>query len=48
MGVLKKLRLDYVVKAVVMVVIGIILAVWTKASLDFMARALAVLRQAMA
>ena len=43
MGVLKKLRLDYVVKAVVMVVIGIILAVWTKASLDFMARALAVL-----
>ena len=43
MGVLKKLKLDYVVKAVVMVVIGIILAVWTKASLDFMARALAVL-----
>ncbi len=43
MGFLKKLKLDYVIKAVVMVVIGVILAVWSKASLDFMARALAVL-----
>ncbi len=43
MGALKKLNLDYVVKAVVMVAIGVVLAVWTKASLDFMARALAVL-----
>lgn len=43
MGFIKKMKIDYVIKAAVMVVIGIILTVWTKASLDFMARALAVL-----
>ncbi|MCR5555955.1 MAG: DUF308 domain-containing protein [Butyrivibrio sp.] len=43
MGALKKISLDYVIKAVVMVVIGVILAVWTKASLNIVARALAAL-----
>ena len=41
MGALKKMSLDYVIKAIVMVVIGVILAFWTKASLNIMARALA-------
>ena len=43
MGALKKMSLDYVIKAVVMVVIGVVLAVWTKASLNIVARALAAL-----
>ncbi len=43
MNVLKKIRLDYVVQAAFMIAIGVVLAVWTKASLDIMARALAVL-----
>ena len=43
MGALKKINLDYVIKALVMVVIGVVLAVWTKASLDIVARALAAL-----
>ena len=43
MGALKKMSLDYVVKAVVMVAIGVVLAVWTKASLDIVARVLAAL-----
>ncbi len=43
MGAIKKMKPDYVIKAVVMIVIGIVLAVWTKASLDIMARALAAL-----
>ena len=43
MGALKKINLDYVIKAVVMVVIGVVLAVWTKASLNIVARALAAL-----
>ena len=43
MGAIKRMKPDYVIKAVVMIVIGIVLAVWTKASLDIMARALAAL-----
>jgi uncharacterized membrane protein HdeD (DUF308 family) len=43
MGALKKINLDYVVKALLMVVIGVVLAVWTKASLNIVARALAAL-----
>ncbi len=43
MGALKKMSLDYVIKAVAMVVIGVVLAIWTKASLDIVARALAAL-----
>lgn len=41
MGAIRKMKPDYVIKAVVMIVIGIVLAVWTKASLDIMARTLA-------
>ena len=43
MGAIKRMKPDYVIKAVVMIVIGIVLAVWTRASLDIMARALAAL-----
>ena len=43
MGALKKINLDYVIKALLMVVIGVVLAVWTKASLNIVARALAAL-----
>ncbi len=43
MGALKKIKPDYAIKAIVMVAIGVLLAFWTEASLDFMARALAVL-----
>ncbi|MBR4667429.1 MAG: DUF308 domain-containing protein [Butyrivibrio sp.] len=43
MGALKKIKPDYATKAIVMVAIGVLLAFWTEASLDFMARALAVL-----
>ena len=43
MGALKRIKPDYATKAIVMVAIGVLLAFWTEASLDFMARALAVL-----
>ena len=43
MEALKKMKPDYVIKSGVMVAIGLVLVVWTKASLDVMARALAVL-----
>ena len=43
MKTLKNIRPDYLIRAVVLIVVGIVLAVWTAASLDVMARALAVL-----
>ncbi len=43
METFKKMSPDYVIKAVVMIVIGLVLAIWTQASLDIMARALALL-----
>ncbi len=43
MEFLKKMKLEYVLQAIVMIIIGIVLIVWTQASLDMMARALAVL-----
>ena len=39
----KKVRLDRIIQAVVMIVIGIVLIAWTKATLDIIARALAIL-----
>ena len=43
MSLFKKIRLDYVAMAVAMIIIGIVLAVWSQASLDIIARALALL-----
>ncbi len=43
MKTLKNIRPDYLIRAIVLIVVGIILAVWTAASLDVMARVLAVL-----
>ncbi len=43
MEAFKKIKLDYLVQALVTIVIGLVLIIWTAASLDFMARALAVL-----
>ncbi|MBR1670620.1 MAG: DUF308 domain-containing protein [Butyrivibrio sp.] len=40
---LKKMRLDYIIQAAIVIVIGLVLIIWTRASLVFMARALAVL-----
>ena len=40
---IKKVRLDRIIQAVVMIVIGIVLIAWTKATLDIIARALAIL-----
>ncbi|WP_026652861.1 HdeD family acid-resistance protein [Butyrivibrio proteoclasticus] len=38
-----KLKVDYVAQSIIMIVIGLVLMFWTKASIDFVARALAVL-----
>ncbi|WP_026661628.1 HdeD family acid-resistance protein [Butyrivibrio proteoclasticus] len=43
MKTLKNIRPDYLVRAIVLIVVGVILTVWTAASLDVMARALAIL-----
>ncbi len=43
MKTLKNIRPDYLVRAIVLIVVGVILAVWTAASLDVMARTLAIL-----
>lgn len=43
MGAFKKIRLDYVVKAAIMIGIGLVLTVWAAATIDFIAKALAVL-----
>ena len=43
MKTLKNIRPDYLVRAIVLIVVGVILAVWTAASLDVMARMLAIL-----
>jgi uncharacterized membrane protein HdeD (DUF308 family) len=43
MKTLKNIRPDYLIRAIVLIIVGIILAVWTAASLDVMARVLAVL-----
>ena len=43
MKTLKNVRPDYLVRAIVLIVVGLVLAIWTAASLDVMARALAVL-----
>lgn len=43
MKTFKNIRPDYLVRAVVLIVVGLVLAIWTAASLDVMARALAVL-----
>jgi uncharacterized membrane protein HdeD (DUF308 family) len=43
MRTLKNVRPDYLVRAIVLIVVGLVLAIWTAASLDVMARALAVL-----
>ncbi|MBQ6587569.1 MAG: DUF308 domain-containing protein [Butyrivibrio sp.] len=43
MKTLKNIRPDYLVRALTLIVVGIVLTIWTKASLDVMARALAVL-----
>ncbi len=40
---IKKIKIEYVIQAIVMIVIGIVLIAWSQASLDFMAKALAVL-----
>jgi uncharacterized membrane protein HdeD (DUF308 family) len=40
---IKNVKLDYVIQSAIMIVIGLLLAVWTKASIDIIARALAVL-----
>ncbi len=40
---LKKIKVEYVVQALIMIVIGLVLIIWPSASLDFMAKALAVL-----
>jgi uncharacterized membrane protein HdeD (DUF308 family) len=43
MKTLKNIRPDYLIRAIVLIVVGLVLAIWTAASLDVMARALAVL-----
>lgn len=43
MKTLKNIRPDYLVRAIVLIVVGVILTVWTAASLDVMARTLAIL-----
>jgi uncharacterized membrane protein HdeD (DUF308 family) len=43
METVKKFKLHVLVQSIVMIAIGIVLVVWTKASLDIMAKALAVL-----
>ena len=43
MKLLKSIRPDYIIRAIVLIVVGIILVVWTAASLDVIARTLAVL-----
>ncbi|SFP78810.1 Uncharacterized membrane protein HdeD, DUF308 family [Butyrivibrio proteoclasticus] len=43
METLKKMKLNYVIEAIVMIVIGVVLIFWTEASLLIMARALAIL-----
>lgn len=43
MDIVKRIKLDFVIEAVVMIVVGIVLAVWTEVSLDIMARVLAIL-----
>ena len=43
METLKKIKANYIIEAVLMIVVGIIFIVWSKASLEVMAMALAVL-----
>ena len=43
MKTLKNIRPDYMVRAIVLIVVGLVLAIWTAASLDVMARVLAAL-----
>ena len=43
METLKKMKLNYVIEAIVMIAIGAVLIFWTEASLLIMARALAIL-----
>jgi uncharacterized membrane protein HdeD (DUF308 family) len=43
MKAIKNIRLDYVIRAAIMIAIGVVLVVWTRASIDIVARALAVL-----
>ena len=43
MNFVNKVKLDYIVQALTMIVIGIVLIIWTQVSLDMMARVLALL-----
>lgn len=43
MKAIKNIRPDYVVRATAMIAVGIVLAIWTTASIDFMARIIAII-----